>query len=187
MYSLSDLRKNLKIQIDGEPYLVVDAQFVKPGKGNVFTRTRLKNLINGSVLDRTYKSQDKIEPAYLEEQAMQFLYAQGETYHFMNTTTYEQVELDEKHVGEAKGYLIENMEVGILFFKNIAISINLPNFVELQIVETDPTFKGNTVTAGSKPAILHTGAKTLVPMFLNNEDWIVVDTRTGEYVERVKK
>jgi elongation factor P len=187
MYEISDIRKNLKIQIDNEPYIVVDYQFVKPGKGNAFTRTRLKNMITGNVLDRTYKSGEKLEPALLEEQPMQFLYAQDGLYHFMNMETFEQIEMDESQVGEAKNYLIENLNVNVLLFNNRPIAVNLPNFVELQVVETEPGLKGDTVTGGNKPAIVHTGAKIQVPIFVNNEDWIVVDTRTGAYVERAKK
>lgn len=187
MYETSDLRKNLKIQIDGDPYLVIDCQFVKPGKGNAFTRTRLKNMITGNVLDRTYKSGEKLEQAQLEEQPMQFLYVQEAVYHFMNTETYEQIEMEASRVGDAKNYLIENLNVNVLMFNYRPIAVNLPNFVELQVVETEPGVKGDTVSGGSKPAIVHTGAKIMVPIFVNNEDWIVVDTRTGEYVERAKK
>ena len=187
MYEVSDIRKNLKIEIDGDPYIVIDYQFVKPGKGNAFTRTRLKNMITGYVLDRTYKSGEKLKPAKLEEQPMQFLYLQDDVYHFMNMETYEQIEMNESQVGEAKNYLIENLNIDILLFNNRPIAINLPNFVELKVVETDPGFKGDTVSGGGKPAIMHTGAKIQVPIFINNEDLIVVDTRTGQYVERAKK
>lgn len=187
MYEISDIRRNLKVQIDGDPYIVVDFEFVKPGKGNAFTRTRLKNMITGNVLDRTYKSGEKLEPARMEENPMQFLYAQDNMYHFMNTETYEQIEMEESKVGDAKDYLIDNLEVNVLFFNNSPISIGLPNFVELQVVETEPGFKGDTVSASNKPAIMNTGAKINVPIFVNNEDRIVVDTRTGQYVERAKK
>ncbi len=187
MYETNDLRKNLKIQIDNEPYIVVDCQFVKPGKGNAFTRTRLKNMITGAVLDRTYKSGEKLEPAKLEEQPMQFLYFLDNTYHFMNTETYEQIEINESQIGETKNYLIENLDVNILLFNNRPISVNLPNFVELQVVETEPGIKGDTVSGANKPAIVQTGAKIMVPIFINNEEWIVVDTRTGQYAERAKK
>ncbi|MGA1866988.1 MAG: elongation factor P [bacterium] len=186
MYETSDIRKNLKIQIEGEPYIVVDFQFVKPGKGVAFTRTKLKNMVSGNVLERTFRSGEKLEPANIEESHMQFLYADN-AYHFMNTETYEQIELSEEQVGDDKNYLVENMEVEILFFNNQPIGITLPNFIELQIIETEPGFKGNTVTGGGKPATMHTGAKLQVPIFLNEGDWILVDTRTGEYVERVTK
>lgn len=187
MYETSDIRKNLKIQLDGEPYTVIDFQFVKPGKGVAFTRTRLKNMITGNVLDRTFRSGEKIESASLEEHSMQFLYSSDNTYHFMNTETYEQIELDENQVGEAKDYLVENLEVEVLFFKGQSIGMNLPNFVELQVIETEPGVKGDTVTGGNKPALMHTGAKIQVPIFINEGEWILVDTRTGAYVERVKK
>ncbi len=187
MYEINDIRKNLKIQIDGEPYIVSDFQFVKPGKGNAFNRTRLKNMITGNVIDRTYKSGEKLEPAALEEHSMQFLYVQGNVYYFMNTESYEQIELDESQVGDAKDYLIENLEVSVLLFNNRPISITLPNFVTLQVVETEPGVRGDTVTGGTKPAIMHTGAKIMVPFFINNQDWLVIDTRTGQYVERAKK
>ena len=187
MYEVSDIRKNLKIQIDGEPYIVVDFQFVKPGKGNAFTRTRLKNMITGNILDRTYKSGEKLEPAGLEEHPMQFLYSQEGMYHFMNTENYEQIEMEESQVGDAKDYLIENLNVNVIVFNGRPIAINLPNFVELEVVETEPGFKGDTVSGGNKPAIMNTGARIQVPIFVNNGDRLVVDTRTGQYVERAKK
>jgi len=187
MYETSDIRKNLKIQLDGEPYVVIDFQFVKPGKGVAFTRTRLKNMITGNVLDRTFRSGEKIEPASLEAHSMQFLYCMDNRYHFMNTETYEQIEMDEDQVGDAKDYMVENLEVELLFFKRQSIGINLPNFVELQVVETEPGVKGDTASGGSKPAVMQTGAKIQVPFFINEGDWILVDTRTGAYVERVKK
>ncbi|MGA1845107.1 MAG: elongation factor P [bacterium] len=187
MYETSDIRKNLKIQLDGDPYIVIDFQFVKPGKGVAFTRTRLKNMITGNVLDKTFRSGEKFEPASLEAHSVQFLYSMDNRYHFMNTETYEQIELDEAQVGDAKDYLVENLEVEVLFFKGQAIGMNLPNFVELQVTETEPGVKGDTASGGSKPAIMNTGAKIQVPFFINEGDWLLVDTRTGAYVERVKK
>ncbi|MGA1795358.1 MAG: elongation factor P [bacterium] len=187
MYETSDIRKNLKIQLDGDPYIVIDFQFVKPGKGVAFTRTRLKNMITGNVLDKTFRSGEKIEPAALESHSVQFLYSMDNRYHFMNTETYEQIELDEAQVGDAKDYLVENLEVEVLFFKAQAIGMNLPNFVEMQVAETEPGVKGDTASGGSKPAIMNTGAKIQVPFFINEGDWLLVDTRTGAYVERVKK
>lgn len=187
MYETSDIRKNLKIQLDGDPYIVIDFQFVKPGKGVAFTRTRLKNMITGNVLDRTFRSGEKIEPASLEEHKMQYLYSSEGFYHFMNTETYEQIEINADQVGDAKDYLTENLDVEVLFFKGQPIGFNLPNFVELQVVETEPGFKGDTVTGGNKPAIMHTGAKIQVPTFINEGEWLLIDTRSGAYVERVKK
>ncbi len=187
MYETSDIRKNLKIQLDGEPYIVIDFQFVKPGKGVAFTRTKLKNMITGNILDKTFRSAEKIEPALLEEHKMQFLYSSEGLYHFMNTETYEQIAIEADQIGDTKDYLIENLEVEVLFFKGRAIGINLPNFVELQVIKTEPGHKGDTVTGGNKPAIMHTGAKIQVPIFIDEGEWVLVDTRTGAYVERVKR
>lgn len=186
MYSTSDIRKGLKVEIDGVPYVVVDFQFVKPGKGNAFTRTRLKNMITGAVLDRTYKTGEKFQPAQLEESNMQFLYSDGSTYHFMNTQTYEQVEIDADHVGEAASYLTENLTVSILIFKGKAIGITPPFTVELQVVETEPGVKGDTATGATKAAKTQTGASFQVPLFIKEGEKILVDTRTGEYLTRAK-
>lgn len=186
MYSTSDIRKNLKIEIDGAPYVVVDFQFVKPGKGNAFTRCRLKNMITGTVLDRTWKTGEKLQPAQLEELNMQFLYTDGGTYHFMDTGNYEQVEIDTDHVGEAVNYLTENLNVSILYFKGKPIGINLPITVELEIVETEPGVKGDTATGATKAAKLSTGYSVQVPLFIKEGEKIVIDTRTGEYLERAK-
>lgn len=186
-YETSDIRKNLKVQIDGEPYIVVDFQFVKPGKGNAFTRTKLKNMKTGSVIERTYKSGEKLTPANLEEHQMQFLYKEGEDYHFMNTQSYEQTFLTEEQIGEAKDYLIENLVVSILYFNQEAIGVNLPNFIDFEVIETEPGFKGDTATSGTKPAKVITGATFQVPLFLEQGDVIKIDTRTGEYVERVRR
>ncbi len=187
MYETSDIRKNLKIEIEGVPFVVVDFQFVKPGKGNAFTRTRLKNMITGNVLDRTFKTGEKFEPAHLEEHNMQYLYAEGGTYHFMNNETYEQVGIDSSKVGEAAQWLVENISVDILFFKGEPIGLNLPNFVELQIVESMPGVKGDTATGATKSAKLSTGAEIQVPLFVKEGEWIIIDTRTGEYYERAKR
>jgi elongation factor P len=187
MIDTTDITKNLKIQIDGEPWIVVDFQFVKPGKGQAFTRTKLKHMITGNVIERTYKSGEKLDEAYIEDNQMAFLYSQGLVYHFMNNQTYEQVEINEDQIGDAKWYLTENMNVEVLYFNGRPIGITLPNFVELQIVQTEPAVKGDTVSGATKKAEVSTGYSVLVPVFLNNNEWIVIDTRTGEYVERVKR
>jgi len=187
MIDTSDIRKNLKVEIDGYPWIVVDFQFVKPGKGQAFTRTKFKNLITGNVIERTYKSGEKLEEAAIEEHEMAFLYSQGNNYHFMNNQTYDQVEMSEDQVGEAKSFLTENMVVEVMYFKGRPIGIELPNFVELQIVHTEPAVKGDTVSGATKIAEVSTGFKMQVPVFLSNEEWIVIDTRTGAYVERVKR
>lgn len=187
MYDTSDIRKNLKVEIDGDPYVVVDFQFVKPGKGNAFTRTRLKNMISGSVLDRTFKTGEKIEPAHLEEHNMQYLYSDGGVFHFMNNQNYEQVAIDSSKVEDAAGFLVENISVDILFFKGEPIGLNLPNFVDIQIVEAEPGVKGDTATGATKTAKLSTGAEIQVPLFLKEGEWITIDTRSGQYVGRAKK
>lgn len=187
MIDTSDIRKNLKLQIDGEPWVVIDFQFVKPGKGQAFTRTKIKNLITGNVIEKTYRSGEKLEEAYIEEHEMTFLYAQGDVFYFMNNQTYEQIEMTAEQVGEARSYLTENMIVEVMYFNNKPIGIELPNFVELQIVHTEPAVKGDTVSGATKIAEVSTGYKLQVPVFINNGEWIVIDTRTGTYVERVKR
>ena len=187
MYETADIRKNLKIVIDGAPWVVIDFQFVKPGKGNAFTRTRLKNMITGNVLDRTYKTGEKLEPAQLEEHDMQFLYKEGNRYHFMNNATYEQVELDEDHVGDAANWITENLSVKILYFREQPIGVTPPNFVELEVIESDPGLKGDTATGATKPAKLSTGATIFVPLFVKQGDWLQIDTRTAEYLRRVPR
>jgi elongation factor P len=186
MYGTSDIRKNLKVEIDGSPYVVVNFQFVKPGKGNAFTRCRLKNMVTGAVLDRTYKSGEKLQPAKLEERNVQYLYQGGDTYHFMDKDNYDQVELSEENVGDAAHYLIENLSVSILFFKDKPIGINLPFTVVLEIVETEPGMKGDTATGATKDATTKTGLTVQVPLFIKEGERISVDTRTGQYLERAK-
>ncbi len=188
MLDTTAIRKNLKIEIDGDPWIVVDFQFVKPGKGQAFTRTRLKNMITGSVVDKTYKSGEKIgNQANIDERDMSYLYSQGGAYTFMDNDNYEQVEMTDDQLGDAKNYLIENTHVSVLFFHDRPIGIELPNFVEIDIVETEPAVKGDTVSGATKPAELSTGHILNVPLFVSSDDKIVVDTRTGEYVERVKQ
>ncbi len=187
MFETSDLRKGLKIEIDGEPYVVVNAEFVKPGKGNAFTRCKLKSLVSGSTMDRTWRSGEKIDKAQMEEKAMEYLYSGDDEYHFMDTETYEQVSLPGAGIGDAASFLTENLPVSMLFHNNKPLSIELPNFVELEIVETEPGIKGDTKSNAAKPAKMSTGAIVNVPMFLNEGEMIRIDTRTGEYVERVKK
>ena len=185
MYETSDIRKGLKIELDGEPYTIVDFQFVKPGKGNAFTRTKIRNLINQSVLDRTFKTGEKITPADTEEREMQFLYNDG-SFHFMDNRNYEQISLDSDVVGDYENYLTENMEIQVSFYKSRPIGLTLPNFVNLAVTETAPGEKGNTVTGANKPATLSTGYSVNVPLFINEGDMLKIDTRSGEYVERVK-
>ena len=171
--------------MDGDPYIVLEFQFVKPGKGTAFTRTKIRNLISGAVLDHTYKSGEKLKPADTEDREMQFLYSDGD-FHFMDNNNYEQVSLESSIVGEAVNYLTENMMIEVSFFKGRSIGLSLPNFVVLEVIETAPGEKGNTVTGASKPAVVSTGYSVNVPLFVNEGDQLRVDTRTGEYVERVK-
>ncbi|SUZ71641.1 uncharacterized protein METZ01_LOCUS24495, partial [marine metagenome] len=185
VYETSDIRKGLRLEVDGDPFVVVEFQFVKPGKGTAFTRTKIRNMITGAVLDRTYKSGEKLKPADTEDRQMQFLYNDGD-FHFMDNSNYEQVSLDSSAVGDAVNYLTENMMIEVGFFKGRSIGLSLPNFVVLEVTETAPGEKGNTVTGASKPAVVSTGYSVNVPLFVNEGDQLRIDTRTGEYVERVK-
>ena len=184
-YSTAQFRKGLKIEMSGEPFVIVDFQHVKPGKGGAFVRTKIKSLISGNVLDKTFRSGEKVEKPDLEEKKMSFLYRDESGYCFMDIETYDQMTLKEDHIGDAIDYLKENIEVDLLFHNGTPIGIDLPMFMELQIVETDPGIRGNTASGGSKPAKLETGITVQVPLFLNEGDIVKVDTRTGDYIERV--
>ena len=186
MYETSAIRKGLKIEIDGDPWAVVDFQFVKPGKGNAFTRCKIKNMVTGAVLDKTYKSGEKLKPATMEERTMQYLYKDEGGLHFMDQESYEQIALTEDEVGTDANYLLENANVQVQTFNGRPVSISLPNFVELEVVETDPGVKGDTVTGGRKPATMVTGMVIQVPLFIERGEKLRIDTRTGDYVERVK-
>lgn len=185
MVSAGEFRKGMTIEIDGQVWVVVDFQHVKPGKGAAFVRTKIKNVVTGSVLERTFNPTEKFPKAHVERKEMQYLYTDGELYHFMDTETYEQLPLNFDKVEDALPYMTENMNVTIKFFKDEAFSVEPPNFVELTITETEPGFKGDTATAGNKPAIMETGAKIMVPLFIDTGDKIRIDTRTGDYMERV--
>jgi elongation factor P len=185
MISAGDFRKGITIELDGQVFQIVDFQHVKPGKGAAFVRTKIKNIITGGVLERTFNPTEKVENAHIETKEMQYLYNDGNLYYFMDVDTYEQLPLNHEQVEDALPYVKENMNVKIRFFKGNAFSVEPPNFVELQIVETEPGFKGDTATGAIKPATLETGAKINVPLFVNQGDVIRVDTRTGEYMERV--
>jgi elongation factor P len=184
MITSNDLKNGIAIEYDGDLLEVIYFQHVKPGKGPAFVRTKLKNLINGAIFEKTFRSGEKFEQAILETKKMQFLY-KDEHYNFMDNSTYEQISLDEKQVESKKDYLMENMEVSIVFFKGNAISIDLPTFIEAKVVNTDPGLKGDTVSSSFKPAEIETGAKVLVPLFIENGNIIRVDTRTGDYITRV--
>ena len=186
MYETSDIRKGLKVEIDGQPYIVVESQFVKPGKGGAFTRTRIKNLITGSVLDKTYRSGEKLKPADIEEREMQYLYPEGENYCFMDNSNYEQVFVPASVIGENVNLMPENLNVTVMFFSERPVDVTLPNFVELEVTQSDPGLKGDTASGATKPATLSSGAVINVPLFIEPGDVLKIDTRTRQYVERVK-
>lgn len=185
MYDAGDLKKGLKFQIDGDPYVVVDFQFKKPGKGQALYKCKLRNMISGIQFEKTFRSGDKFEEASLEEQEMEYLYAEPESYCFMNTATYEQEFLSKEQVGDAAELLKENTVCTALFFNGKAIGLTLPNFVNLRIIKSDPWAKGDTATGSTKPATLETGFEIQVPPFVDEGQLVKIDTRTRTYVERV--
>jgi elongation factor P len=187
VYETSDIKKGLKVTIDGNPYSVIEFQFVKPGKGQAFTRTKLKNLLTGSVIERTFKSGEKLAPADVEEREMQFLYKEGDMFVFMDTGNYEQVQLVPELVGDAAHYMIDGLMVDVLFVAGRPVGATPPTFVELKVISTEPGFKGDTSSNTTKPATLETGLEVQVPLFISENEVLKIDTRTGEYVERVKK
>jgi elongation factor P len=185
-YQTSDFRNGLKVELDGDPYVITYFQFVKPGKGTAFTRTKLKNLISGNVIDRTFRSGETIQPADVEESPMQFLYEDGDLYQFMDMESYEQVGLHQDLLGSNSDYLIDNLEVQVLKFKSRPVTVVLPNFVEDEISYCEPGVKGNTAQGATKPATLACGKTVQVPLFIEQGERIRVDTRTHSYVSRVK-
>ena len=185
MISAGDFRNGVTIELEGNIYQIIEFQHVKPGKGAAFVRTKLKNIVSGGVVEKTFRPTEKFENAHIERKEMQYLYSDGELYYFMDTETFDQLPLNHDKVEEAIQYITENMNVTIKFFKGEPFSVEAPNFVELTVAETEPGFKGDTATAGNKPAILETGAKVMVPLFISEGEKIRVDTRTGEYMERV--
>jgi len=186
MYSTAEFKKGLKIELDGTPYIMVDFQHVKPGKGGAFVRTKLKNLLTGRVLDQTFRSGERVKKPDLMEREMQYLYREGDRYCMMDNDNYEQIMLTEAQVGEARLYLIENLDLKVLFFNKEPVGVELPNFVELAVAQTEPGVKGDTAAGGTKPAVLESGANIQVPLFINEGDRVKVDSRTGGYIERVK-
>lgn len=185
--STAEFRNGLKIEVDAEPYVIVEFQHVKPGKGGAFVRTKMKSLRTGNVIDRTYRSGEKVDVPDLEEKTMQYLYAADKDRVFMDTASYEQVSMNGQQLGDSINYLKENMEIKVLYYKGKAINIDVPMFVELAIATTEPGVRGDTASGGSKPATLETGAVVKVPFYLNEGDVVKIDTRTGTFIERVKK
>jgi elongation factor P len=186
MYSTAEFKKGLKIELDGAPYVIVDFQHVKPGKGGAFVRTKIKNLVTGKVLDQTFRSGEKVKRPDLVEREMQYLYREGDSFYLMDNETYEQFALTADQLGDAVLFLTENLNVKVLFFNKQPVAVELPTFVELTVVQTEPGVRGDTASGGSKPATLESGAVIQVPLFINEGDRVKVDTRTGTYIERAK-
>ena len=187
MYTTSDLRKGLKIEIDGDPYVITDFQFVKPGKGQALYRCKLKNIITGGTMDRTYRSADKVGKPDLRQRDMVYSYPEGDHYVFMDETSYEQITVDKDVIGDMSFFLVEDMPVKVLFFNDLAIDLELPNFVEKEIIETEPGARGDTATNVTKPAKVDNGYEIQVPLFIKVGDWVRIDTRTGDYADRISK
>ncbi len=184
MITGGDLRPGVKVELDGGLYVVVDYQWVKPGKGGAFMRTKLKNMKTGAIIERTFRTDEKLQRADVEERKVQFLYRAEDAYHFMDTESFDQFTLGEKQLGEASGFLKEGLDLSILFHRGEPAGVVLPTFVELTVVDTEPGVRGDTASGGSKPAKLETGAMIQVPLFINIGDLLRVDTRSGAYVER---
>lgn len=186
MYDTSEFRKGLFIEIDGVPYQIVEFQHVKPGKGNAFVRTRIRNLLNSNVIERTLKSGERVEEPMLDHRRMQFLYKDAAGYQFMDLDSYEQTVLDESAIGNHKVYLIENLEIEVLYYQGRPITVELPNFIEVRVKNTEPGIKGDTASGGGKPAVMTTGLVVNVPFHIKENDLLKIDTRSGEYVEKLK-
>ena len=186
-YNTSEFKSGLKIMLDGDPYNIVENEFVKPGKGQAFNRVRVRNLKTGRVIERTFRSGESVDAADVFEMDMQYLYNDGEFWHFMDPGNYEQHECSKESMGDAIKWLKEEDMCQMTLYNGAPLTVIPPNFVELKIVDTDPGLRGDTSGGGGKPATLETGAVVRVPLFVNNEELIRVDTRTGEYVSRVKE
>ncbi len=187
IYDINEVRKGNKLNVDGAPFQVVSVDFRKPGKGTPSTVVKMKNMITGSVLERTYKSGEKLEGADIDEREMQYLYAEGDHLVFMDNSTYEQVSVDAKSLEDSRGFLLDNAVCQVLLYNGSPIGVTLPTFVEMEVLETEPGFKGDTANNVLKPAKVPTGATVQVPIFINVGDRIRIDTRTGEYADRVGK
>ena len=187
MISAGDFRNGATFELDGQVLQVVEFQHVKPGKGAAFVRTKCKNVITGSVVERTFSPSDKFEQAFVERRDMQYLYNDGDLYYFMDTETYDQMPINADKLGDNFKFVKENMVVKVLSYKGNVFGVEPPLFVDLVITETDPGFKGDTATNTTKPATLETGAVVKVPLFIDNGEKIRIDTRTGEYLERSKE
>jgi elongation factor P len=185
MLETADFKKGLKLLVDGQPYVIIDFQHVKPGKGNQFSRTKMRNLLTGQQIERTFKSGEKFGIPDVVNREMNFLYKDDSGYTFMDNENFEQITMDENAVGESKFYLVENLSVVILFYNDRPVSVDVPKAVNLKVTQTDPGIRGDTVTGGTKPATLETGLVVKVPLHINEGDLLRIDTQTGEYVSRV--
>ncbi len=185
MISAGDFRNGLTFEYDGNVYQVVEFQHVKPGKGAAFVRTKMKNVMTGGVVERTFNPTEKVEPARIERKEMEYLYEDSGLYYFMDQETYDQIPLSQEQLGDALKFVMENMTVKILSYKGNVFAVEPPTFVEMKVTATEPGVKGNTATNVTKPATVESGAVITVPMFVNEGDTIRIDTRTGEYMERV--
>lgn len=186
-FSTNEFKGGLKIMLDGEPCNILENEYVKPGKGQAFNRVKIRKLISGKVLEKTFRSGETVEGADVLDTTMAYLYTDGEFYHFMNNDTFEQLAADQKAVGDAAKFLVENDECTLTLWNGTPITVTPPNFVELEVVETDPGLKGDTAGTGGKPATMNTGAVVRVPLFIQIGEIIKVDTRTGEYSSRAQK
>lgn len=187
MYETSDIRKGLKVLMDGNPFTIVEFQFVKPGKGTAFTRTKFKNLLSGAIIEKNIRSGEKLEPANVEERSMQFLYMESEDFVFMDGASYEQVTISAGIIGKESDLLMDNLECTVLFFNERAVGISLPNFINARVTHTEPGARGDSSGNVQKPATIEPGAEIGVPLFINEGDLLKVDTRSRSYVERVKE
>ena len=186
MISAGDFRNGITLEMEGNIYQIIEFQHVKPGKGAAFVRTKLKNIVSGGVVEKTFRPTEKFPTAHIDRVDMQYLYSDGDICYFMDPETFDLLPLNHEMVEDALKYIKENMDVTISFYNGSAFNVEAPNFVELEVIDTDPNFKGNTATAGNKPATLETGARINVPMFVNVGDIVRIDTRTDEYLERAK-
>ena len=185
MISAGDFRNGITIELDNNMYQIIEFQHVKPGKGAAFVRTKLKNIKSGGVVEKTFRPTEKCPQARIDRKDMQYLYADGDLYNFMDTETFEQIALNQEEIGDAMKFVKENEMVKMCSHNGSVFAVEPPLFVELEITETEPGFKGDTATGATKPAIVETGAQVLVPLFVNQGDKIKIDTRTGEYLSRV--
>ncbi len=186
MISANELRAGVTFELDGEAYVVIQFTHIKPGKGSPFVRLKMKNLMTGNVIEQTFRPEEKVKSAYLEHKKMQYLYEADGVYTFMDSQTYEQVALTKADLGDSVSYLLENIVVDVVYFQDKPVSVELPTFIEATITHTEPGIKGDTATGANKTAEIETGYSLMVPLFVNEGDKIRIDTRSGEYLERVK-